>query len=77
MVNLCHRIKFIESLTVADVDALKPNSGTLTVFTTEKGTISDDLIVTKTDSDHLYVVTNAGRRTQDVALMKAKAQEMR
>ncbi len=59
------RVKFVESLTVADVQGLADNSGTLSVFTTAKGTISDDLIVTKTDKDYIYLVTNAGCRCRE------------
>merc|ERR1719370_530922 len=36
----------------------------------------DDLIVTKAD-DHLYVVSNAGRREQDIPLMLSKEVEMK
>lgn len=44
--------------------------GTLTLFTTEKGGIIDDLIVTKTDQGYLYVVSNAGCADKDLAHMK-------
>ena len=64
------RALFMESLTVADVQGLKNNTGTLTVFTNDKGGIIDDLIVNKTDADHLYVVSNAGCRHKDIPLMK-------
>ena len=60
----------MESLTVADVQGLKNNTGTLTVFTNDKGGIIDDLIVNKTDEQHLYVVSNAGCRHKDMPLMK-------
>jgi aminomethyltransferase len=71
------RIKFIESLTVADVEGLAPNSGTLSLFTTDQGTISDDLIITKTDSDFIYLVTNAGCREKDVKLMRDREIDMK
>jgi len=64
------RIGFIESLTVADVLGLSENTGSLTVFTNEQGGIIDDLIVSKTNLDHLYVVSNAGCRHKDMPLMK-------
>lgn len=64
------RIAFMESLTVADVLGLADNSGSLTLFTNNNGGIIDDLIVTKTDLDHLYVVSNAGCRHKDMPLMK-------
>ena len=31
------RVEFVESLTVADVEGLAPNTGTLSLFTTEQG----------------------------------------
>ncbi len=64
------RVAFMESLTVADVLSLNDNTGSLTLFTTEKGGIIDDLIVSKTDLGHLYVVSNAGCRHKDMPLMK-------
>lgn len=63
------RVKFFESLVVADVSGLSTNGATLTLFTTEKGGIIDDLIVTK-KSDNLYVVSNAGRATEDLQHLK-------
>ena len=70
-----HRRDFIESLTVVDMINMKPNTGALTVFTNHAGGILDDLIVTEA-VDHLYVVSNAGCRDQDVALMEARLAEM-
>ena len=72
------RIKFIESMTVADVEGLKDGQGTLSLFTNQSGGIEDDLIVTKSDQiDALYLVTNAGCREKDWKAMKAKEQEMK
>ena len=59
------RVRFFESLVVADVSALATNGASLTLFTTEKGGIIDDLIVTK-KSDNLYVVSNAARAAEDL-----------
>ena len=53
------RIKFLESLVVADIAGLADYTGTLSLFTTEDGGIIDDLIINKTP-EHLYVVSNAG-----------------
>ena len=66
----------MESLTVADVKGLTTNQGTLSVFTLPSGGIVDDLIVTKAEG-HLYVVSNAGRREQDIPLMQAKEADMK
>lgn len=54
------RVKFIEGLCVGDVEGLRDNSGTLSVFTNERGGIIDDFIVSKTSLGYLYVVSNAG-----------------
>lgn len=64
------QIAFVESLVVSDIKGLKDNRGTLTVYTTDKGGIIDDLIVTKTTEGHLYVVSNAGCRDKDLAHVK-------
>ncbi|NXF87849.1 GCST protein, partial [Eubucco bourcierii] len=66
------RIKFIESLVVGDIAELKPGQGTLTLLTNEKGGIVDDLIVTNTSEDHLYVVSNAGCADKDLAIMRVR-----
>ncbi|CAJ0961858.1 unnamed protein product, partial [Mesorhabditis belari] len=71
------RVAFIESLTTADVEGLKPNSGTLSVFTNEKGGIKDDLIVTKTDQDFIYMVTNAGCIDKDLPYLQENAASWR
>uniref|UniRef100_A0A3P8V0P4 Aminomethyltransferase n=1 Tax=Cynoglossus semilaevis TaxID=244447 RepID=A0A3P8V0P4_CYNSE len=64
------RVRFMESLVVADIAELKDNQGTLSLFTNENGGIMDDLIVTKTDQGYLYVVSNAGCADKDSAHMK-------
>ncbi|XP_034297155.1 aminomethyltransferase, mitochondrial isoform X1 [Pantherophis guttatus] len=71
------RVKFIESLVVGDIAELKPDQGTLSLFTNEKGGIIDDLIVTNTSEQHLYVVSNAGCMDKDFALMENKMKEMK
>lgn len=35
----------------------------------ETGGILDDLIITKTDEDYLYMVTNAGCKQQDMKML--------
>lgn len=71
------RVKFMESLVVADIAELKDNQGTLSLFTNDRGGIIDDLIVTNTDQSHLYVVSNAGCADKDSAHMKAKLAEFK
>jgi aminomethyltransferase len=73
------RVRFFESLIVSDLENLPENSACLTLYTNDRGGILDDLIVTKTSEGYLYVVSNAGRATQDLAhlqsqLKKAKQQ---
>ncbi|XP_006892973.1 PREDICTED: aminomethyltransferase, mitochondrial isoform X3 [Elephantulus edwardii] len=70
------RVKLMESLVVGDIAELRPNQGTLSLFTNEAGGILDDLIVTNTSEEHLYVVSNAGCRDKDLALMKNKVREL-
>lgn len=56
---------YLESICTADVNALKESGSVLTVFTANDGCILDDLIVTKITNDHLFVVSNAGRKEHD------------
>jgi aminomethyltransferase len=53
------RYKFIESLTVADLQGMKFNKCTLSVFTNQSGGIIDDCIIGKRE-DHMHLVSNAG-----------------
>lgn len=71
------RIEFIECLTVADVTNLQTNQSTLSLFTNDKGGIVDDLIITKTDKDYLYLVSNAGCIEKDKKLMENKLSEFK
>jgi aminomethyltransferase len=68
-------IKFVESVTVADVQGLGMNMGTLSVIPTEEGGIIDDTMITKTmdaEGEHIYQVINAGCADKDLAHFKAK-----
>ena len=58
---------FLEKLVIADVAGLAPGTGTLTVFTNEKGGAIDDSVITKVTDDHIYLVVNAGCRDKDLA----------
>ena len=64
-------VKFIESMMVGDVEGLRDDHGTLSVFTSETGGILDDFIVSKTSLGFLYVVSNAGCRDKDLALLNS------
>jgi len=63
-------VKFLESLVVADVAALKTGQAVLSLFTNENGGIIDDTVISKYD-DHLYVVSNAGCADKDLAHLNA------
>lgn len=67
--------EFLEWLTPSSLSSLKPYSSTLSVLLNENGGIIDDTIVTKHASDAFYVVTNAGRRDQDLSWFKTKLEE--
>jgi len=70
------RYKFIERLTVADVANLPVGAATLSVFTTEKGGIIDDTIITN-KGDHVYVVVNAGCFDKDYAHIMAQLDQFK
>ncbi|DBB11168.1 TPA: hypothetical protein ACH3X3_006622 [Trebouxia sp. C0006] len=59
-------VEFLESLIVGDVASLEDRTGTLSVFTNDKGGIIDDSVITKVDGEDLYVVLNAGCRDKDI-----------
>lgn len=63
-------MEYFESICTTDLNALQNNSGSLTVFTNDNGGILDDLIVTKIDNHHLYVVSNAARKDHDMQHMQ-------
>lgn len=64
-------IPFLEKLVIADVAGLAPGTGTLTVFTNEKGGAIDDSVITKVTNEHIYLVVNAGCRDKDLAHIEA------
>lgn len=60
------RVQFLESLTVADVQSLKPMASSLSVFTTSSGGIIDDTIITNLDTS-LGLVINGACKHKDIA----------
>ncbi|KAI0313134.1 glycine cleavage system T protein [Amylostereum chailletii] len=58
---------FLERLTPSSLTSLAPFFSTLSVLLLPHGGILDDTIITKHAPDAYYVVTNAGRRTEDLA----------
>lgn len=65
-------VSFLERLVIADVAGLRDGTGTLTVFTNERGGAIDDSVVTKVKDDHIYLVVNAGCRDKDLAHIGAQ-----
>eukprot|EP00884_Botryococcus_braunii_P017173 jgi/Botrbrau1/4139/Bobra.0192s0012.2 len=60
-------VKFLEGLVVGDIAGIPNGSGSLSVFTNEKGGIIDDTVITKVADDEIYLVVNAGCREKDLA----------
>ncbi|KAJ3050701.1 hypothetical protein HK097_008307 [Rhizophlyctis rosea] len=58
--------RFIESLTVADIQSLPLGQSTLSVFTNTSGGIIDDTVINKQSDSNLYVVSNAGCAEKDL-----------
>jgi len=59
-------VAFLETLVVGDVQGIPVGSGSLSVFTNEKGGIIDDTVVTRSGEDSVYLVVNAGCREKDL-----------
>lgn len=64
-------IKFVESVTTADIAGMKTNTGGLSVIPNERGGVIDDTMVsrceTKEHGEHVWQVVNAGCATKDIA----------
>lgn len=58
-------IPWMENLCPVDIQGMADGASSLTVFLNESGGILDDLIVTKVNSNNLYIVSNAGRMEHD------------
>ena len=52
-------VAFLETLVVGDVQGIPVGSGSLSVFTNEKGGIIDDTVVTRSGENSVYLVVNA------------------
>ncbi|KAN0032267.1 hypothetical protein ACTFIV_006148 [Dictyostelium citrinum] len=70
------RVKFFESIVVADLQALPTGHSKLSVFTNEKGGIIDDTMITNA-GDSLYVVVNAGCADKDISHINEKIKEFK
>ncbi|KAF6248527.1 hypothetical protein COO60DRAFT_1706973 [Scenedesmus sp. NREL 46B-D3] len=74
-------VAFLESLVTGDIAGLADGTGSLSVFTNEKGGIIDDTVITKVSANDIYLVVNAGCRDKDLEhigkhLSAAKAKGM-
>ena len=66
-------LEFLESLVPTSLSTLEPFSSSLSVLLNDQGGIIDDLIISKQEDDsHWYVVTNAGRRAEDLKHLEEK-----
>jgi hypothetical protein len=54
-------VPFLEGLVVGDIKGLKDGTGSLSVFTNEKGGIIDDTVITKVSKQHSQVVPREHR----------------
>lgn len=70
-------VECMESICTADIRGAANGTGSLTVFTNDKGCILDDLIVTKVKEDLLYVVSNAAMKQQDMQIMQSAVQHFK
>ncbi|KAK9796663.1 hypothetical protein WJX73_002188 [Symbiochloris irregularis] len=59
-------VQFLEKLTVGDLQGIENGSGSLTLFTNDRGGIIDDTVLTKVGDNEIYLVVNAGCREKDI-----------
>ncbi|KAJ6145051.1 Aminomethyltransferase [Penicillium chermesinum] len=66
-------LELLMKVTPSSLDKLAPNTSTLSCLLEEgTGGIYDDTVITRRGEDKFYFVTNAGRRTEDLAFLKAE-----
>ncbi|KAF4210321.1 hypothetical protein CNMCM8980_004341 [Aspergillus fumigatiaffinis] len=71
-------MELLMKVTPSSLDKLKPNSSTLSCLLEEgTGGIVDDTVITRLGGDAFYFVTNAGRRTEDLAFLQAEIEAAR
>ncbi|KAK0570252.1 Aminomethyltransferase, mitochondrial [Tilletia horrida] len=68
-------LAFLQKLTPSSLSSLAPFTSTLSVLLNKEGGILDDTVITKHADDRFYVVTNAGRRTEDLAWFESQLAE--
>ncbi|KAJ5588975.1 hypothetical protein N7537_011653 [Penicillium hordei] len=71
-------IDLLKKVTPSSVDKLAPNTSTLSCLLEEgTGGMVDDCVITRRSEDTFYFVTNAGRRTEDLAFLTAEIEAYR
>ena len=68
---------FLQWLTPSSLKSLPPHQGTLSVLLNHGGGILDDTVITKINDDKYYVVTNAGRRAEDLQWISERLAEFK
>ncbi|KAJ5832295.1 hypothetical protein N7474_000606 [Penicillium riverlandense] len=64
-------LDLLMKVTPSSLDKLSPNTSTLSCLLEEgTGGIVDDTVITRRGEDSFYFVTNAGRRTEDLAFLQ-------
>jgi aminomethyltransferase len=66
---------FLNYLTPNNVAGLKESQGHYSVLCNEKGTIVDDIIITRYEKERFMVVFNASNRKKDIAWITEKAKK--
>ena len=69
----------LETLVPGDIQSLAPGAMRYTQFTDQSGNLLDDLIVTRLpgDDERLFIICNAGEKTNDFARMAAALPDLR
>ncbi|KAJ5561924.1 hypothetical protein N7535_003613 [Penicillium sp. DV-2018c] len=71
-------INLLKKVTPSSLDKLSPNTSTLSCLLEEgTGGMIDDCVITRRSEDTFYFVTNAGRRTEDLAFLTAEIEAYR
>ncbi|KAJ5587629.1 uncharacterized protein N7459_003394 [Penicillium hispanicum] len=71
-------LELLMKVTPSSLDKLAPNTSTLSCLLEEgTGGIVDDTVITRRGEDTFYFVTNAGRRTEDLAFLQAEIEAYR
>ncbi|KZT38993.1 aminomethyltransferase [Sistotremastrum suecicum HHB10207 ss-3] len=68
-------LKFLEWLTPSSLGSLSAYQSTLSVLLNEQGGIIDDTVICRHPEATWYVVTNAGRRDEDLVWLQARLKE--